>query len=733
MAACCASMSRGQTSAVAVPLVLPAGLVYDAAGDLYFAELGRHQVRKLATDGTLTTAVGTGVQGFAGDGGPGSAAELDSPAAVALGMDSSLFVADTHNHRVRRVNAASGMISTVLTTRLPVALALDAAGDLFVADAMLHEVLRLDAASGVVTVFAGSGLQGSAGDGGPAVKAGLDTPSGLALNAAGDLFVSDAHNHKLRRVDHASGLITTVAANLGLPRGLVADAAGNVVAVDVAGQRVLRVDAATGAVTSIAGAGTQGFAGDGGAAVAAELDSPRAVGLAPGGLVTLADSANGRVRQVNAAGVIRTVAGLGAAAGEVLALRAPTVTVYGTGTLTATLQASAATGTVTLLDVSGTAASSVASMPLTGNVGTFDLGGLAAGVHRLQASYPGDASHGAALSGIVAVTVAQAPVTASPVGVALEYGQAVPLLTGTSTGLLARDASSVTVSFGSGAGVLSAPGSYRIAAALTGSAAGNYALSTSPAAAVLIAKAPALATLSAGLVAHVATTTAGQPSGVVTLLDGGVAVASAGLNSGGDAVFAASGLSAGTHTLQALYGGDVDFLTARSAATLVSVGAATGADFTLASQGASSVTVPAGTAAQFGFAMTPTGNLVSAVQLSVAGLPNGAMASFNPALLPPGSAAQTFVLTVSTPRAALRVRNLVWAVLLLPAFVLRRRRKAAWLGLCLLVCGCGDRVAFEGQSGAVKSYTVVVTGTATSSTGSVLVHTAAVTLGVQQL
>ena len=192
-------------------------------------------VRRVSPSGILVTVAGTGTQGFAGDGGPATSALLDSPLAVALDSAANLYVADSHNHRIRRVDAVSGIITTLSGQfDLPTALAFYPAGNLCVAEGRSHLIQRIDQASGTITIVAGSGSQGFLGDLGAATQAAIDSPYGIAFDAAGNLYFSDTHNNRLRRVDHATGIITSVAAaaSLSLPRGLAMDAAGNLFIVD---------------------------------------------------------------------------------------------------------------------------------------------------------------------------------------------------------------------------------------------------------------------------------------------------------------------------------------------------------------------------------------------------------------------------------------------------------------------------------------------------------------------
>ena len=565
------------------PLLLPSSVAYDSSGNLYFAETGDHTVRRLTAAGVLSVVAGTGTQGFAGDGGPATAALLDSPAAVALDSSGDLFIADTHNHRIRRVDALTGTISTYATAKLPIGLAISPQGALAYADAATHQVLLLASAVGRASVLAGSGVQGFSGDGGLASAAQLDTPAGLAFDSDGNLYLADSHNHVVRRVSAATGIITTVAGTgragysgdglaasttrLDLPRGLAVDVAGDLYIADSRNQRIRRVDAVTGLVNTVAGDGTQAFLGDGGTATGASLDTPRAVTLSSAALVTLADSANNRVRQVDASQIIQTTAGTGAI---------------------------------------------------------------------------------------------------SP----------------------ARTASLTTLA--------------------------QTTSGTSLAASVSAA--------------------AGTPTGTVTLLDGANPIASTGLMAG-EATFAMSALSTGSHTLTAAYSGSTTLLPSTSTPLIVTIGSPAAADFTLTASAPASVTVAAGNAATFSFAIALTGAaLASPISLSVTGAPNGAVASFNPAVIPPPSGPVTFSLTVDTPASASlqlptgREWMAACAVLLLPLILLRRRRSVGLLGL-LLLSGCSTRV-YTGNANlpAPVTYNLIVTGTATSASGGTLLHSAQVTL-----
>jgi hypothetical protein len=324
--------AAAQTSALSVPLLLPSAVVFDSTGNLYIAETANHMIRKVDTAGQITTIAGTGVQGFSGDTDSAKAATLDSPQRLALDPANNLYIADTHNHRIRKLNLITGKIATIaggapgfsgdeaLATSakllMPTSLALDSTGNPYLADSGNHRIRRIDAARGRITTIAGTGTQGFSGDNGLATKASIDSPTGLALDSANNVYLADTHNHCIRRIDATTGIITTLAgtgsmgfsgdiiaanaATLALPQGLTIAANGDLYLADSANHRIRRIDASTGIITTVAGDGIQGFSGDGGPAIAASLDTPRSAALSSFAFLTLADTGNQRIRQLNA-------------------------------------------------------------------------------------------------------------------------------------------------------------------------------------------------------------------------------------------------------------------------------------------------------------------------------------------------------------------------------------------------------------------------------------------------
>ena len=185
---------------------------------------------------------------------------------------------------------------------------MDSSGNLYIADTQNHRIRKVDN-SGNITTFAGTGESGCCVDGGPATSARMTWPQGLAVDGSGNLYIADALNGRLRRVD-SQGIITTVATGLNWPEGIAVDSSGNVYIAEKNGHRIRRVDA-MGTITTIAGTGARGFSGDGGLATGAMLDSPWDVAVDTSGNLYIADYGNRRVRRVDTSGTITTVAGIG--------------------------------------------------------------------------------------------------------------------------------------------------------------------------------------------------------------------------------------------------------------------------------------------------------------------------------------------------------------------------------------------------------------------------------------
>jgi hypothetical protein len=262
------------------------------------------------TPGIITTIVGNGTAGFGGDGGSATAAVLNAPQDAQLDSAGNLYIADTANNRVRKVDL-SGIITTVVPadgSRNTInGLALDAAGDLYFTNGNGGNVRKMDL-NGVITRFAGGG---TGGDGGPASEAAL-TPSGkLAIDTTGNVYIAEYGAGRVRKVD-TQGIISTVATGVDPEYGLAVDTAGNLYIPDYGSHIVQKLDT-NGVLSTFAGNGTSGFSGEGGPATQAELSNPTGVAVDAAGNVYVADLFNYRVRRIDVNGTIKTVAGNGTA------------------------------------------------------------------------------------------------------------------------------------------------------------------------------------------------------------------------------------------------------------------------------------------------------------------------------------------------------------------------------------------------------------------------------------
>jgi len=308
------------------------GVALDAAGNLYISDTYNYRIRKVDTNGIITTIAGDGASGFSGDGGSATYARLDLPWGIAVDAAGNVYFADSRNHRIRKVDAC-GIITTVAGSgptgygndaysgdggpatqaRLayPTDVFADSIGNLFIADAYNHCIRKVDS-SGTITTVAGTGTPGMSGDGGPATSAQLEEPFSITMDVAGNLYIADSMNERIRKVD-TSGIITTIAgdgnwgyggdggpatgAQLYDPRGLSLDAAGNLYISDAWNMRIRKVDT-SGIITTVAGTGIEGYDGDGGAATQSQLYFPADVAVDAAGNLYLADAWNYRIRRV---------------------------------------------------------------------------------------------------------------------------------------------------------------------------------------------------------------------------------------------------------------------------------------------------------------------------------------------------------------------------------------------------------------------------------------------------
>jgi uncharacterized protein (TIGR03437 family) len=311
--------------ATAATLSNPRGIALDASGNLFIVDTGNQRVRKISLSGIISTVAGNGVAGFSGDGGPATAASLNSPNAVAVDASGNLYIADVANQRIRKVSS-SGIITTIAGTgnptysgdggpatsaslQYPFGVAVDGTGNLFIAD-MSNNRIRKVSSSGIITTVAGSGISGYSGDGGPATAAGIFQPRGVFADRTGNLFIADSGNNRVRMVA-ANGIITTVAGDGsfvaskdGVPATSVSVMPFAVCLDAVTGdlyigemQRVRKVSTA-GVITTVAGNGSFGFNGDLIPATAAAIYNVYGIAADAAGNLFITDSDNQRIREV---------------------------------------------------------------------------------------------------------------------------------------------------------------------------------------------------------------------------------------------------------------------------------------------------------------------------------------------------------------------------------------------------------------------------------------------------
>ncbi|MBI4604900.1 MAG: SMP-30/gluconolactonase/LRE family protein [Planctomycetes bacterium] len=296
-------------------------------GSIYFSDHFNWRVRRIRTDGIVETVAGVGVHSYTGDGGPASEAGISRPRGLAVTPGGALFFADTWNHVIRRVDA-DGTIHTVcgtgeagfnddgrdaLETQLdrPTDVAVGEDGSIYISDAQNQRIRRVKP-DGVVETFAGNGEEAFSGDGGDARAAAIDSPSGISLGPAGELFITDEDNHRIRRVD-ADGTIRTVVgsgegalgpddvppleASLLVPRDVTVGPDGTIYVADSDNHRIAMVRPG-GRFRVLAGDGTAGYTGDGGPARKARMSGPKGIAVGPDGAVYVADSGNFTVRRL---------------------------------------------------------------------------------------------------------------------------------------------------------------------------------------------------------------------------------------------------------------------------------------------------------------------------------------------------------------------------------------------------------------------------------------------------
>ncbi len=320
---------------VLAALSRPVSIDFDSAGNLYLTDSDNDAIRKVTPQGVISTVAGTpGQFGFSGDGGPATSALINFPIGVAVDGAGNIYICDNDNNRIRKVTAATGVISTIAGNGLagfagdggpataarftePQNVAVDKDGNVYVADAGNHRIRKINASNGTISTVAGAGAAGFGGDGGPATAAQLSGPFDVSVDMDGNLIICDTGNNRIRRVTVSDGVINTIAGSgapgfggdggpataalIFVPASAVVDQAGNLYFSDRGNQRVRKVTAGSGVINTIAGVGLAGFNGDGLASIASALSSPSGLAIDPAGNLYIGDRDNRRVRKVTAA------------------------------------------------------------------------------------------------------------------------------------------------------------------------------------------------------------------------------------------------------------------------------------------------------------------------------------------------------------------------------------------------------------------------------------------------
>ena len=291
-------------------------IAVDSSENVYIADTGNNRIRKItASTGLIITIAGTGTKGFSGDEGPATNANLSSPWGVAVSNSRNIYIADTQNHRIRKIDT-NGKITTIAGSAEigydPIKIIVDSSENLYVSNYNTN-IVRKITSTGIITTIAGTGTAGYSGDGGLATNAKLNNPWGIAVDSAGNIYIADTQNHRIRKITSSTGIITTIAgtgtsgfsgdegpatnANISTPWGVALDSAGNVYITDTGNQRIRMINT-QGIITTIAGNGNSGYSGNEGAISSSVLNSSLGIAIDSLGNIYIIDSGNNRIRKI---------------------------------------------------------------------------------------------------------------------------------------------------------------------------------------------------------------------------------------------------------------------------------------------------------------------------------------------------------------------------------------------------------------------------------------------------
>ena len=645
--------------ATSAPIFLPSGVAVDPAGNLYIADSGNNRIRFVsASSGIITTIAGTGSPSSNGDGGVAINAGVSDPGALLLDGAGDLYIADSSNHAIRKLSHVTGLLTTVAgqlnqqgysgdngpatsaTLNTPEGLALDPSGNLYIADTKNHVIRKVDLSTGLISTYAGTAAPGYSGDGGLALAAQLNGPWGLATDPLGNLFVADLNNNRVRRVTTA-GVITTVvgtgttdvaadglsgpATSINNPAAVVVDVGGNLYVADSGHNTVRKVNAVTGLTTTVAGTTSPTFMGDKGPATSAGLYGPYALALDQQGNLYIADIFHHRIREVQntqstlsfqpirvgrtSAAQQQSLENDGNQSLNIIALSPDSNSSIGTTSTTCATGSPVAqdascsigaefspqvTGALVtaFIQVQSDAANSPSTIQLSGEVDQLEPT-----VTTLVSS-----ANPAALGNGVSLTVNVTSDATQPSG-SIRFYDGTTLI-GTvptnSTGQAVLTTTSLAL------------GSHAITANFTGDALNSPSISP-----VLteVIKRSAVVALSSTLnpsrvgenviLTASVTASSAQPTGTVVFSDGATAVATVNLRSDGTAVYQVSSLAAGTHNFSVAYSGDTSTLPG-NVASLSQVVDKWASTTTLGSTNASTTL---GSPASFTITVTPTSSV----------------------------------------------------------------------------------------------------------------------------
>jgi len=399
----------------------PTGTAVDNSGNLYIADSSNNRIRKVATNGSIITTVAGTVIGYSGDSGAATSAKMDWPNGVAIDSSGNLYIADTSNHRIRKVDATSKIITTVAGTstrgysgdngvatnaqlNYPTGMAVDSSGYLYIADSSNNRIRKVATNGSIITTVAGTVI-GYSGDSGAATSAKMDWPNGVAIDSSGNLYIADTSNNRIRKVTVSDGTISTVAgtstggysgdngaatsAKLNQPYGVAVDSSGNLYIADTKNHRIRKVDATSKIITTVAGTSTGGYSGDNGAATSAKLNSPQGVAVDSSDNLYIADTYNHCIRKVSEA-IPPTVSSLTRATGAANPTNASSVDftvtfsedVTGVAVSSFAVRAGGATGTISAVSGSGKSYSVTVTPTSDGSLG-LDVNATGTGIQDL--------------------------------------------------------------------------------------------------------------------------------------------------------------------------------------------------------------------------------------------------------------------------------------------------------------------------------------------------------------